>query len=99
MIQFERRLLFRLTTPEGMAQAIGADLNPRVFQQPLNQAACNLALQYWAEHQTVPTPKVIEHEFPGVKLDDDQGEVVGTVSAPLNQVRRSRQRTDTRWSM
>jgi hypothetical protein len=74
MIDLERKLLFRLTTAEGMAQAIGADLNLRVFETPLNQAACQLALQYWAEHQMAPTREVIEHEFPGIKLDDGDGE-------------------------
>jgi hypothetical protein len=71
MIDLERKLLFRLTTAEGMAVAIGADVRPEVFETPLNQAAFNWAMEYWAEHKMAPTRRAMEYEFPGIKLDED----------------------------
>ncbi|MBF9315816.1 AAA family ATPase [Mycobacteroides chelonae] len=71
----ESALLAQMTTPDGMAKVVESGLGGEVFEDPLHGSVFRFALEYWDEHEIVPSLQVLIDEFPGLILkpprDDD----------------------------
>ncbi|MGH3644368.1 MAG: AAA family ATPase [Mycobacterium sp.] len=57
-----------MTTPEGMATVIAARLHPAVFEDPVSRLMFEFMTEHWESKQAVPTPLVMETEYPSVPL-------------------------------
>ena len=73
MIELEQKLLSRLVDPAEITLMWDMGIRPEVLEQPLNQAVFSFSLEYWLENEMkmAPTLAVLEHEFPGVQIEQD----------------------------
>lgn len=73
MSDIERKVIALLSTPEHMAEAWDLGLRRDVFEEPINEALFNHIVDYWHESNTraVPTPLVLQTDFPGVRIPNE----------------------------
>lgn len=67
----ERTLMGYLTDADAVAEIFDLGLRPEIFADPLCESALSFTLKYWFDSgmQRAPTPMVLEHEFPGLRVD------------------------------
>lgn len=67
----ERKLLAKMTTPDGIAAVWDQGLRPEVFEDPVNRFVFEFMTDYWlnSRMQSPPTLEVMATEYPQVQLD------------------------------
>lgn len=67
----ERILMGFLTDPTAISEIFELGLRPEVLADPLCESALAFAVKYWFDSgmQRAPTVMVLQHEFPGLRVD------------------------------
>ena len=71
MTDLDRRLIGHLTDPQAVAEVFSLGLRRELFEEPVCAAVYDFALDYWLRSgmEAAPTASVLEHEFPGLRVE------------------------------
>lgn len=83
----ERLLVGHLVNTASVAQTFELGLRPEVFEDRLCESAFRFAQKYWFDSgmERAPTALVLQHEFPGLRVEPDPQESVSWLIAELQK--------------